>query len=151
MLLIITTNDLLQKIITTIAIWIILKLNLFQTISAVTYSCVLPLEVIGVALDDFEGCANETDCNAEEAEEAEDGTVTDITLFCAVCGVLYVVETVMGNPLNAAFLAATRAAFEVTKTPNLLLLRNFFTTRSPSKRTVGALYINPNSKSTGTG
>ena len=55
----------------------------------------------------------------------------------------------MGIPFRAAFLAAAIAAFEVTKTPNLLLLLNFLTILSPSSSTVGALNRGPKSKSTG--
>ena len=116
----------------------------------------LPRDVTGIARDDIVGCTydcdrDKEDNEVEEEEEEEDGTETDIILFCDDCGVLYVEDTVIGKPFNAAFLAATIAALEVTKTPNLLLLLNFFTTLSPSKRTVGALNISPNSKSPGVG
>ena len=61
---------------TTLAILIITILNFLTILSGV-----LPLEVIGAALDDLDGCVNDNDCDAGEEAEVDDGTVTDITLF----------------------------------------------------------------------
>lgn len=66
-------------------------------------------------------------------------------LFCAVDGVLKAVVTVIGMPCAAAFFAAAIAAFEVTSTPSLLLLLNFFMTRSPSSSAVGTVMESPRS------
>lgn len=87
-----------------------------------------PLEATGAALD----CA----CIQEEDTGA---------LFCVVDGVLKAVVTVIGMPFAAAFFAAAIAALEVTSTPSLLLLRNFFITRSPSSSAVGTVIESPKS------
>ena len=87
-----------------------------------------PLGATGAALDC--ACIQDDDTGA---------------LFCVVEGVLKAVVTVIGMPFAAAFFAAAIAALEVTKTPSLLLLRNFFITRSPSSSAVGTVIESPRS------
>jgi hypothetical protein len=81
----------------------------------------------------------------------EEEAVVGADFLCTRLEALTVVVTVIGIPLAAAFFAAAIAAFEVTRTPSRLLLRNFFIILSPSKSAVGTLIESPMSPTANTG